>query len=521
MNRLLTSLITLFAFAGLQAQPLESPRLIVELTIDQLRTDYLEAFSSLYGEEGFRRLWREAMVIRNLQYGYNNRDRASSIATINTGSKPSSHGIIGSNWYDISTLHPVNCVDDQAFMGTATSQCSSAAKLLVSTISDELKIYSQKRSKVYSVSPFRDAAVLSAGHAADGAYWINDTNGKWCGTTYYGVLPFWAGDYNNAKSVDFRISNLVWAPSLSVDRYKFLPSWNTVGFKHRFADSKDDKYRRFITSPYVNDEVNSFTEALLNNTGLGKDNVPDMLCLTYYAGNYNHQSTNTLELQDAYVRLDSSLSTLFSMLNRQVGLKNILFVITSTGYIDDEDLDMPSYRIPRGEFNMKHCAALLNMYLMAIYGNGQYVEGYFGNQLFLNHKLIESKKLDLATVQDKATAFLLQFSGVDRAFSSHSIMNGAWSPSLEEMRNGYYRQRSGDLFVQVLPGWSVSDDQHHLDKVVRNGYIPAPLIILGGQYKPTIINTPVDVDCIAPTISSCLHIRAPNASSAAPLSVKR
>lgn len=521
MNKLLASLITLFAFAGLQAQPLESPRLIVELTIDQLRTDYLEAFSSLYGEEGFKRLWREAMVIRNLQYGYNNRDRASSIATLYTGTKPKVHGIIGESWFDATTLRPVYCVDDPAFMGTVTNQSSSAAKLLVSTVTDELKVFTQRKGKVYSVSPFRDAAVLSAGHAADGAFWINTDNGKWCGTTYYSVIPFWAGDYNNNKSISSRISNIVWTPYYNIDRYKFLPSLSTVPFKHRFADLKDDKYRGLITSPYVNDEVNAFAGSLMTNTSLGKDNVPDMLCLTYYAGNYNHEPSNSLELQDAYVRMDASLASLLSMLDKQVGLSNVMLLVTSTGYVDGDDLDLPSYRIPRGEFNIKHCTALLNMYLMAIYGNGQYVEGYYGNQIFLNRKLIEKKKIDLDIVQDKCTAFLRQFSGVIEAHSSHDLMNGAWSPALESLRNGYHSLRSGDLFVTVQPGWSVVDEQHHINKVVRNGYVPAPLIILGGGYKSATINTPVDVDCIAPTISSSLRIRAPSASSAAPLSVNR
>ena len=129
----------------------------------------------------------------------------------------------------------------------------------------------------------------------------------------------------------------------------------------------------------------------------------------------------------------------------------------------------------------------------------------------------ERKKLDMETVQEKAIAFLVQFTGVDEAHSAHELMNGAWSPQLDEIRKGYYRLRSGDLFVTALPGWSVVDEQHHINKVVRNGYIPAPLIILGGGYKPTIINTPVNVDCIAPTIASCLHIRAPNASKAASL----
>ena len=55
MKGLLTSLITVLTFTGLQAQSLPSaPKLVVGLTIDQLRTDYLEAFSSLYGEKGFK-----------------------------------------------------------------------------------------------------------------------------------------------------------------------------------------------------------------------------------------------------------------------------------------------------------------------------------------------------------------------------------------------------------------------------------------------------------------------------------
>jgi len=518
MNKLFASLITLFAFAGLHAQSLESPHLIVQLTIDQLRTDYLEAFSSLYGEDGFKRLWREAMVIRNLQFSYKNRDRASSVATIYTGTTPSLHGIVGESWYDISTMHPVYCVDDPAYMGTSTSKSSSPVRLLASTVTDELKIFTQHKSKIYAVSPFRDAAVFSAGHAADAAFWIDEESGKWCGTTYYGVMPYWAGDYNITKSIDNRISNIVWGPYYNdIGRYKYLPTWNTVGFKHRFGDAKTDKYSKYLTSPYINDEVNSFTNVLFANTQMGKDDVPDMLCLTYYAGNYEHQSKNTLELQDAYVRLDASVASLLSMLEKQVGLKNVLFLITSTGYVDGEDADMPSYRIPQGEFNMKHCSALLNMYLMALYGNGQYVEGYYGDQLFLNHKLIERKKMDMETVQDKAVAFLMQFTGVEEAHSAHELMNGAWSPRLDEMRKSYCRLRSGDLSVTVLPGWSVVDEQHHINKVVRNGYIPAPLIILGGGYKPAIIDTPVNVDCIAPTIASCLHIRAPNASTATPL----
>ena len=58
-ERILTSLLTVFVITGLQAQTGPAvPRLVVGLTIDQLRADYIEAFSALYGERGFKRLYQ-------------------------------------------------------------------------------------------------------------------------------------------------------------------------------------------------------------------------------------------------------------------------------------------------------------------------------------------------------------------------------------------------------------------------------------------------------------------------------
>ncbi len=95
MKGLLTSLITVLTFTGLQAQSLPAaPKLVVGLTIDQLRTDYLEAFSSLYGEKGFKRLWKEGRVFHNAEYTFSGVDRASAIAAIYSGTTPSMNGII-------------------------------------------------------------------------------------------------------------------------------------------------------------------------------------------------------------------------------------------------------------------------------------------------------------------------------------------------------------------------------------------------------------------------------------------
>lgn len=517
MNKLLASLITLFTITGLQAQPREVPRLIVGLTIDQLRTDYMEAFTSLYGEKGLKKLCREALYYRNVKYGFSPRDRSSVIASVYTGTTPSVHGIISDRWFNPSILRVEGCVDDAAYIGNYTGESSSPLSLLSSTMTDELKIFTQHKGKVYAISPFRDAAVLSAGHAPDGAFWLNINNGKWSSSTYYGEFPYWASIYNNSKALDSRIFGIEWKPLYNASQYTYLPVKANAPFRHKFSDGLQGKYRLLSTSPYVNDEVNRFAEYVITSTSMGKDTIPDMLCLTYYAGNYEHNSDNTMEIQDAYIRMDNSIGSLLDMLDKKVGLQHVLFFVTSTGYVDDYTKDAGSFHIPSGEFNMKRCVALLNMYMAALYGNGQYIESYYGNQIYLNHKLIEQKHLDLETFLDKATSFLTQFTGVKEAYSSNQLRMGSWNAHVGELSNGYNRFHSGDLCVEVLPGWTFIDEQNNINKVVRSAYVPSPLIILGGSFQAATIDTLVDADCIAPTVCSCLHIRAPNSSTAAPL----
>lgn len=516
---LITSILAL-TFGGLQAQPLPSaPKLVVTLTIDQLRTDYMEAFSSLYGEKGFKRLMREGKVFRQAEFAFDGTDRASAIAAICTGTTPSMNGIIAERWLDAQTLRPVSCVDDSKFMGNYTSENTSPSQLLTSTFADELKIATRNGALVYAIAPFRDAAVLSAGHAGNGAFWLNSNTGKWCGTTYYGDFPWWVSQYNDQQSPDFRIKEMEWSPLHPITSYTFLPEWRTAPFKYKFEVERDNKYRRMITSPMVNDEVNRLAVELLDKSIIGKDDMTDLLALTYYAGNYNHRSTQecAMEMQDTYARLDRSIANLLDILERKVGLQNVLLCITSTGYADPEGADVGIYRIPGGEFYLNRCATLLNMYLMATYGEGQYVEGFYNQEIYLNHKLIENKQLNLAEIQEKSAEFLVQFSGVNKVYSAYHLLLGSWSPQIERIRNGFHRKRSGDLVIEVLPGWTIMQENSTDNRVVRAADVPAPLILLGRGIKAETIRIPVSVERIAPTLSGVMRIRAPNACTATPL----
>ena len=157
---LITSILAL-TFSGLQAQPLPaSPKLVVTLTIDQLRTDYMEAFSSLYGEKGFKRLLREGKVFRQAEFPFCGTDRASAIAAIYTGTTPSMkrhhcRAVAGCRY---TTPHRL-CRRPQLH-GNYTDESTSPSLLLTSTIADELKIATRNKGLVYAIAPFRDAAIL-------------------------------------------------------------------------------------------------------------------------------------------------------------------------------------------------------------------------------------------------------------------------------------------------------------------------------------------------------------------------
>ena len=517
-KQILTTFFAYIAVAGTMAQTSSVPRLVVGITIDQLRSDYLTAFMPLYGEDGFKLLLEKGQVYSNVQYQHSPIDRASAIASIVTGTVPYNHGIIAEEWMSRTELHTNFCVEDRTYQGVGTSEGSSPKNLLVSTIGDELKAATKGKALVYSVAPYREAAVLAAGHAADWAMWIDNQNGKWVGTSYYGDTPSWFR-YLDTGSMADKISSLTWKPTNdAVGAYNYHLLTVQKPFSHRFTG--DSRFRVFKTSGLVNEEVTKAARQCMESGNVGMDEVTDYLSVCYYAGDFHNDShiTTTTELQDTYIRLDAELATLLKKIDQLVGLDRVLVYLTSTGYDEVENTeDLSEYRIPTGEFNINRCATLLNMYLCAMYGNGQYVESYFGNQFYLNHKLLEQKQLKLAEVLEHCEDFLFQFSGVRDVFTSHRITQGAWTPGISTIRNGFNPKCSGDIIIQVSHGWNLVNEDRGTKKMQRDSFFEFPLIFFGYTIKAEKVATPVTVDCIAPTVAHHIRIRAPNACSTPPL----
>lgn len=516
--------ITLLAVLGFKAETSaqelrNAPQLVVSITIDQLNSDYLEAFLPLYSDNGFRLLLSQGTVYTNASYPFSPIDRASAMAALASGVTPYYNKITGERWLNRETLRPVYCVDDSKHPGLNTKEATSPKQLCTSTLGDELKVSTAGRGIVYAIAPFRDAAVLSAGHAADGAFWLDDISGNWCASQYYfSTFPAWANAYNTLQAPSRKIQDITWQPvnDLVGNFSYFMQTGPQQPFKHAFKG--DRRYQEYKLSALVNEDVTQMAQQCVASCGMGNDRVTDLLSLTYYAGTYNHLTVTEcqMELQDTYVRIDHEIGKLIKYFEERIGKGKVLYILTSTGYGNEEVADYQKYRIPSGTFYLSRTANLLNMYFGAIWGQGKYVEAYFRNQIYLNHQLLETKKISLAEATSRAQEFLAMMSGVRNVYTSLQLMTDN-NEHLRKIRNGFNAELCGDLVIETAPGWKLLNEDTQENEISRASFIPFPIIFYGAGTKAEQIVTPVTTDRIAPTISKAIRIRAPNACSVAPL----
>ncbi|MDL2222010.1 alkaline phosphatase family protein [Parabacteroides sp. OttesenSCG-928-N08] len=522
MRKLISSLIVLLAVTNMDAQT-HTPKMVVCITVDQLRGDYIEYFYNTFGDRGFKRLYNEGLVYRNIGFEFADISQASAFATLFSGTNPEFHGITGDKSYDFDDERERSILYDKEFLGNYTKDNFSPRPLISSTIGDELKIASQGRSDVYAIAPEAEAAILSAGHSANGAFWMDNYNGKWATTTYYRGIPWYIDRYNNGtESVSARLDKMIWTPALPIERYNAFPYLtDNETFKYTFNAKSANAYFNLKTSPFINKEINKLAMQFLEYGAFGTRGCPDMLAVTYYAGNYKGLMNKeyTREIQDLYYQLDKSIEELLDAIDKKVGLKNTLIVFTGTGYFKSEE-NIPDELLPGGgDFYPKRCIALLNMYLMNIYGQqNNWVTGYYNNQIWLNRKAIENAKLDLWEVQQKAADFVQEFSGIQQVVTDRALLNGDWNEGTARLRHGTHHRGRGDIIIELQPGWRVNfEKQGEKPKIVRNNAVMTPLIFLGVGIEPQHIYREVKATEVAPSVTHVLRIRPPNATQEAPL----
>ena len=512
--------ILLVALLGASAPAIhagEVPKVVVSIMVDQLRTDCLEKYQHLYGESGFKKLMSEGRVYTNAYFSHSTPDRSSATASVYAGCTPYYHGITGNRFMHRKSLRVVGAVDDAEHKGINTDETASPANLLVTTLTDELKIATKGHAYICSIAPERDMAVLAGGHAPNAVLWLGEDQAMWATSTYYNGTPAWVTPYNRREGTRFDWKTIEWEPYYATGVYSYsVYDGVPREFRYTFRKGDVEAIRRYKTSACINDEVTMLAKTCVAGSMFGRNKTTDMLCVGYYAGNYEHapEWERPIEQQDIYCRLDRNIADLIATVEAKVGEGNALFVITSTGYADAHRPVSKLFLLPGGELKMDRCCALLNMYIGALYGRDNYVEGSYLNEIYLNHALIEKKQMKRTELLERCTEFLCEVSGVKQVHTSLGLFSGNADP---KVRGAYNADRSGDLILEIAPGWTLDDERWNEEVYYNRTHVPMPIIYYGGGLDAQYNRTPIPAESIAPTIANILRISAPNACSTSPL----
>lgn len=520
--------------AGVESRP----KLVVGIVVDQMRYDFLYRYWDKYGEGGFKKLVNQGFNFKNTQYSYVPTYTGPGHASIYTGSVPAMNGIIGNAWYNRSTGASIYCVEDKTVKtvgSTSDAGMMSPRNLLTTTVTDELRLSNNMQSKVVGIALKDRGAILPAGHIANGAYWFDSPSGNWITSTYYvNELPAWVQEFNNQKHPD-RLMKEVWNTLLPIEQYtestaddmpweRALPGEERPVFPHNIPALKGKDYELIRSIPAGNRLTTDFALAALRGENMGKGKHTDFLALSYSTPDYTGHSfgPNSIEVQDIYLRLDREIEELINVLEKEVGKDNVLVFLTADHGAAHVPAYMESLKIPAGIATSGVMRDSLEQHLNKKFGKGRWVERYTNQQVYLDHKTIEGKKLNRLEVQEAAANYVMRFDGVAKAISAETIQRAGWSSGMmSRLESGYNAQRSGDVIVVLQPGWFEGYGNGPQKGTTHGSYsnydTHVPLVWYGWKVKPGESSAETAVSDIAPTIASWLYIQEPNGSVGKPL----
>lgn len=541
MRKIVVVLVTLILLTGSNyGQIQSSPKLFVGIVVDQMRPEYLYRFYDQYGEGGFKRLLNEGYCCQNTHINYLPAITAVGHATIYSGTTPSHHGIVGNGWYNRKLRQQVYSVDDvtERTVGLDSSKKSASPRdLLCTNLLDELKISTNMKSRVVSVSLKDRAAVLSAGHMADGAFWLDLNTGKFVTSTYYmNQLPDWVTRFNNEKKA-FQYLENTWIPLLPDDKYPFsiaddnnyeviLKGKDRPVFPYdlkKLAPLNKPYFEVLNRSPYGNSILTDFAIATLHGAELGKNVVSDYLAISYSSTDAVGHTYGPLskEVNDVYLRLDKEIAKLLNELDNTVGKGNYTLFLTA----DHGMAEVPEYLIDHkvpvkyikiNEFQ-KEASAFLNEKL----GTANWIVYTRNQQFFLDRELIQKKGLQLADVQNLLANFLREKEDVVKVFTATQLAQQDFSTGLAAMaQNGFYYERSGDVKMIFGPGCLDDDYENESASSHGTGYAydtHIPLIWYGAGIRKGESFVRYNMTDIAPTVSMMLQIKLPGACTGNPI----
>lgn len=525
---LLPLLLAVLAINTLSAQYTGvKPKLVVNIVISQMRYDYLDRFGGNFTGSGIRFITDQGVSYRNAHHDYMQTLTVAGLATINTGANPSEHGVIAEKWVDFTTGNTVDLIADNTVNGLdadAGVGRYSPRQLIAGTLGDRLKEVDPE-SKVISIASSPYSAVVSGGFSAD-TYWMDENRGTWISSTFYfEELPRWVKRYNETKPHE-QYYNAEWVPARPADVYRNTErtaltsgsgSISSRNFLRSLLSVKGDtnNITELMYTPYGNSLTSLFAREAIIQEELGKDDHTDLITIVYDTPRYMCElfGPSSVELEDMYYQLDMDIANLVGFLTSQVNEEELLIILTSDH--GSSDTYKEDSRVPMGRFNTFQFTMIMNGFLSAQYEPANWVVEYYDRQLYLNRDLIFNYGFDLAEMQSRAAAFAMQFGGISGAFTSMSMQSGYFGKGYaEKVQNGFYPKRSGDITINLMPGWieekpGVSSSGGSLYKYDTH----VPLAFFGMGMAPQAVERTVDMRSITLTLSRIMRITAPNATS--------
>lgn len=524
-----------FAQAKLPAgSTLKRPKLVVGIVVDQMRWDYLYRYYDRYSSGGFKRLMTEGFRCENNYINYLPSATAVGHSAIFSGTVPAINGIAGNDWVDQLTGIPRYCVTDSTVNGVgsdAEEGKRSPRTLLSTTVTDELRLATNFRSKVIGVSLKDRAAILPAGHTPTGAYWFDDETGRFITSTYYmNELPAWVKKFNDANWPEKLIAN-GWNTLYPINTYtqstednvrwegKFVGETTTT-FPHKVNEAYKTKHTVIRSTPFGNTLTLDFAKAAIEANQMGSNGVTDFLTINCASTDYvGHMfGPNAIETEDVYLRLDKDLADFFTNLDNKLGKGNYTVFLTADHGASNSIEFNKEHNIPAGIWSATAFKNRLNQMLKVKFKEDNLVLSIIEYEVNFNVPLITKERLDYSAIK-KAAVDMLKDDPTVQFVADMDKINDASIPEVvrTKMINGYNYKRSGAVIIIPLSGYLAGSatGTNHGEWNAFDTHIP--LIFMGWGIKPGVTYSNTYTTDIAPTVSSLLHIQAPSGSIGSPI----
>jgi len=519
---------TLFAIPA-HARP---PRLAVVVAVDSMGSDVFQRMLPRF-RGGFRTLAEQGAYFPDARYEHAETVTSAGHATLSTGTSPWRHGITSNKLYDRASGKRVTVMWDPAVPlldAPAGKDDTTPARIEAETLADRLVTATQGRGKAVAVSGKSRAALALAGRLGE-AWWFHEGTGRFVTSAWYRKeTPAWVQAFNDAAPADRGLGK-PWTLSAPPAEYAGLDDrpYESDGwglgrtFPHPVSRlAEGNAYTALACTPASSELVTDFAVRALSEAKLGKDDVPDLLLVSYSGVDraYHLYGPYSWEMQDHLLRLDALLAGLFAAAEKAAGKGNVVVALTADhggAAIPEEwaEAGLPGVRVSPATYERG-----LSQALEATFGAPGLVLGLEELDLFLDRRVISARGLDAVAVRRAAAAWLNAQPDVQLAVAEDDLPTAPDTQGLfPALRKTHFPGRSGDVLV-VLKPWRVLDDQasgaSHGSPWLYDAQVP--LLLWGPGITPGIHPETVHPTDVAPTLSTLLEVGAPASAEGHPLS---